>query len=339
MTRPRALVVVAAVAAVLTAMNLSVWLAGASPARVLALMFAGTLGSSYGFAQSLAKATPLLWTGAAVALALRARLFNIGAEGQCLAGVLVAAVVGAALPAGTPALVAVPCCLLAAAAGGAALGGLAGWLRGRLGTNEVLSTLMLNGLMAVVVTWLYGGPLRDGAQVHTRDVVAGARLPMAGAALRAFRGSGLNASFLLGLVALAAMGWYLDRTRGGLRIRALGSSSGAAAALGIDPLRTTVRAMALSGALAGLAASHLVLGVKGYAEHGLGAGVGFTGIAVALLGGGKPLGIALAAVLFGLLAQGSLAVNAVVPSDALVVVQAATLVAVAVVGAGRAVAR
>jgi simple sugar transport system permease protein len=338
-TRPRALVVVAAAAAVLTAMNLSVWLAGASPARVLALMFAGTLGSSYGFAQSLAKATPLLWTGAAVALALRARLFNIGAEGQCLAGVLAAAVVGAALPAGTPALVAVPCCLLAAAAGGAALGGFAGWLRGRLGTNEVLSTLMLNGLMAVVVTWLYGGPLRDGAQVHTRDVIAGARLPMAGAALRAFRGSGLNASFLLGLVALAAMGWYLDRTRGGLRIRALGSSSGAAAALGIDPLRTTVRAMALSGALAGLAASHLVLGVKGYAEHGLGAGVGFTGIAVALLGGGKPLGIALAAVLFGLLAQGSLAVNAVVPSDALVVVQAATLVAVAVVGAGRAVAR
>ncbi|MDO9016365.1 MAG: ABC transporter permease [Deltaproteobacteria bacterium] len=339
MTRPRALVVVAAAAAVLTAMNLSVWLAGASPSRVLALMFAGTLGSSYGFAQSLAKATPLLWTGAAVALALRARLFNIGAEGQCLAGVLAAAVVGAALPASTPALVAVPCCLLAAAGGGAALGGFAGWLRGRLGTNEVLSTLMLNGLMAVVVTWLYGGPLRDGAQVHTRDVVAGARLPMAGAALRAFRGSGLNASFLLGLVALAAMGWYLDRTRGGLRIRALGSSSGAAAALGIDPLRTTVRAMALSGALAGLAASHLVLGVKGYAEHGLGAGVGFTGIAVALLGGGKPLGIALAAVLFGLLAQGSLAVNAVVPSDALVVVQAATLVAVAVVGAGRAVTR
>ncbi len=339
MTRPRALVVVAAAAAVLTAMNLSVWLAGASPARVLALMFAGTLGSSYGFAQSLAKATPLLWTGAAVALALRARLFNIGAEGQCLAGVLAAAVVGAALPAGTPSLLAVPCCLLAAASGGAALGGLAGWLRGRLGTNEVLSTLMLNGLMAVGVTWLYGGPLRDGAQVHTRDVVAGARLPMAGAALRAFRGSGLNASFLLGLVALAAMGWYLDRTRGGLRIRALGSSSGAAAALGIDPLRTTVRAMALSGALAGLAASHLVLGVKGYAEHGLGAGVGFTGIAVALLGGGKPLGIALAAVLFGLLAQGSLAVNAVVPSDALVVVQAATLIAVAVVGAGRAVAR
>ena len=87
------------------------------------------------------------------------------------------------------------------------------------------------------------------------------------------------------------------------------------------------------------AATHLVLGVKGYAEHGLGAGVGFTGIAVALLGGGRPWGIALAALLFGVLAQGALAVNAVVPSDALVVVQAATLIAVAVVGAGRAAAR
>ena len=84
MTRPRALVVVAAAAAVLTAMNLSVWLAGASPARVLALMFAGTLGSSYGFAQSLAKATPLLWTGAAVALALRARLCLAASSSTCV---------------------------------------------------------------------------------------------------------------------------------------------------------------------------------------------------------------------------------------------------------------
>lgn len=339
MSRPRALVVVAAAAAVLTAMNLSVWLAGASPWRVLSLMVAGTLGSSYGFAQSLAKATPLLWTGAAVALALRAKLFNIGAEGQCLAGVLASAVVGAALPAATPWALAIPCCLLAAAAGGAALGGFAGWLRGRFGTHEVLSTLMLNGLMAVVVTWLYGSALRDGAQVHTRDVVAGARLPMAGAALRAFRGSGLNASFALGIVALAAVAWYLDRTRAGLRIRAMGSSPGASEALGVDPARTAVRAMALSGALAGLAASHFVLGVKGYAEHGLGSGVGFTGIAVALLGGGRAWGVAMAALLFGVLAQGALAVNAVVPSDALVVVQAATLIAVAVVGAGRAVSR
>ena len=324
---------VAAAAAVLTTMNLSVWLAGASPRRVLAMMVAGTLGSSYGLAQTLAKATPLLWTGAAVAVALRARLFNVGAEGQCLAGVLACAVVGAALPAATPSLIAIPLCLAAAAAAGASLGAFAGWLRGRFGTHEVLSTLMLNGLMAVAVTWLYGGPLRDGAQVHTRDVIAHARLPMAGTLLRAFRGSGLNASFLLGLVALAAVGWYLERTRGGLTLRALGSSPGASAALGIDPARTTVRAMALSGALAGLAASHLVLGVKGYAEHGLGTGVGFTGMAVALLGGSKPLGVAMAAVLFGFLAQGALTVNAVVPSDALVVVQAATLIAVAVVGA------
>jgi len=326
--------VVAAAAAVLTTMNLSVWLAGASPRRVLALMVAGTLGSSYGLAQTLAKATPLLWTGAAVAVALRARLFNVGAEGQCLAGVLACAVVGAALPPATPSLIAIPVCLAGAAAAGAALGAFAGWLRGRFGTHEVLSTLMLNGLMAVAVTWLYGGPLRDGAQVHTRDVIAHARLPMAGTLLHAFRGSGLNASFFLGLAALAAVGWYLERTRGGLTLRALGSSPGAAAALGIDPARTTVRAMALSGALAGLAASHLVLGVKGYAEHGLGTGVGFTGMAVALLGGSRPLGVAMAAVLFGFLAQGALTVNAVVPSDALVVVQAATLIAVAVVGAG-----
>ncbi len=325
-------------AAVLTAMNLSFWLAGAAPRDVLARILAGTLGSSYGLAQTLAKATPVLWTGASVAVALRAKLFNVGAEGQCLAGVLAAAVVGAALPASLPGVVAVPACLVAAALAGGALGGFAGWLRGRFGTHEVLSTLMLNGLVLVVVNWLYGGVLRDGAQVHTRDLAAGARLPVAGAYVRAFRGSGLNGSLVLALVALAALGWYLDRTRGGLRIRALGASPGAAEALGIDPVRTTVRAMALAGALAGLAASHYVLGVKGYAEHGLGAGAGLTGIAVALLGGARPVGVAFAAVLFGLLAQGALTVNALVPSDALVVVQAATLIAVAAVGA-RSVAR
>ncbi|MBK6534960.1 MAG: hypothetical protein IPF99_37085 [Deltaproteobacteria bacterium] len=141
--------------------------------------------------------------------------------------------------------------------GGAALGAVAGWLRGRFGTNEVLSTLMLNGLMAVVVTWLYGRALRDGAQVHTRDVVAGARgsrwrAPRCGPS----RGSGLNRASRfarLGLVALAALGWYLgERTRRRPRIRGAGRlirkppSRARHRSLAHHP----VRAMALPGALA-----------------------------------------------------------------------------------------
>jgi ABC-type uncharacterized transport system permease subunit len=331
--RTRALEVVLAASAVLLTLNLVVWLAGESPRRVLALAITGSVGSAYGIAQTLAKATPLVWTGAAVAFALRARLFNIGAEGQCMVGVLAAGVVGAWLPAGAPWALAAPVALAAAALAGGALGGLAGWLRARFGTHEVISTLMLNGLVAVATTWLYSGPLRVGAQVHTRPVAAGALLPQAGDAVAAFRGSALNASLPLAVAAAFAAHWYLSNARGGVAIRALGSAPRAAEALGVDTRGATIRAMAVSGALAGLAGSHYVLGVKGYAEQGLGAGVGFTGIAVALLGAGTPWGIALAALLFGAMAQGGLAVNALVPSDALTVAQAAVILAVAALGA------
>ncbi len=322
-----------AVAAVLLCLNAAVWLSGESPARVLSLLLAGTLGSSYGIAQALAKATPLVWTGAAVAFALRARLFNIGVEGQCAAGILAAAVVGAALPTAAPWFVAVPVTLAAAAVAGGALGGAAGWMRARLGTHEVISTLMLNGLVAVLTTWLYAGPLRVGAQVHTRPVVPGARLPQAGAVFEVFRGSSLNASLVLAVGAAFAAHWYLHDRREGVSIRALGAGPGAAEALGVNTRAATVRAMAFSGALAGLAASHYVLGVKGSAEQGLGAGVGFTGIAVALLGGLRPVGIALAALLFGAMAQGALVVNAHVPADVLTLTQAAVIVAVGALGA------
>ncbi len=331
--RTRAFEGVLAASAVLLTLNLVVWVAGESPRRVLALAITGSVGSAYGIAQTLAKATPLVWTGAAVAFALRARLFNIGAEGQCMAGVLAAGVVGAWLPAGSSWIVAVPAALAAAALAGGALGGLAGWLRARFGTHEVISTLMLNGVVAVATTWLYSGPLRVGAQVHTRPIAAGAQLPQAGALIAAFRGSALNASLPLAVAAAFAAQWYLSNARGGVAIRALGSAPRAAEALGVNTRAATVRAMAVSGALAGLAGSHYVLGVKGYAEQGLGAGVGFTGIAVALLGAGTPWGIALAALLFGAMAQGGLAVNALVPSDALTVAQAAVILAVAALGA------
>ncbi len=331
--RAQALRALVAVSAVLLALDLAVWASGESPARVLRLALTGSLGSAYGIAQSLAKATPLVWTGAAVAFALRARLFNIGAEGQCMSGVLAAAVVGAALPATTPWLIAVPAALLAAALGGATVGGLAGWMRGRLGTHEVISTLMLNGLVAVATTWLYSGPLRVGAQVHTRPIVAGARIAQAGGLVEGFRGSALNASLVLAIAAAYAAQRYLFHARGGVAIRALGSAPRAAEALGVDTPRATLRAMAVSGALAGLAGSHYVLGVKGYAEQGLGSGVGYTGIAVALLGAGSWWGIALAALLFGAMAQGGLAVNALVPSDVLTVAQAVVILAVGALGA------
>ncbi len=315
----------------LAAVNVAIWLAGASPWHVAKLAVAGAFGSAYGIAQTLAKATPLALTGASVAFALRAGLFNVGAEGQVAMGVLAAALLGPRIPASMPWPLGVTLVALGCALAGALLGAVAGWLKAARGAHEVLTTLMINGLTAVMVTWLYGGPLRFGAQVHTAPVSRGARIPSIEHVLPSLRGSALSYAVVLALVVPLAARWYLDRTRGGLRIRALGASPQATRALGHSVLSTTVRTMAISGALSGLVGVHYVLGFKGYAEDGLGAGVGFAGIAVAMLGAGRPVATIIAALLFGALAQGGLSVNAVVPSDTLLLAQSIVLVSVGAV--------
>lgn len=312
--------------------NVAIWAAGASPLHVWQLIAAGTLGNSYGLGQLFAKATPLIFTGVAVAYGLRAGLFNIGAEGQLGTGILAAAIVGAQVPAWIPWWIGAPVTLLAAGLAGGALGGLAGWLRGRFGVHEVISTLMLNGLVAVLTTYLYSGPLRIGEQIHTRPVTAGARIPSLDAFFPALRGSALNVAFLVALTLPFLAEFELRRTVTGLRVRALGSNPDAARALGVPLTATTARALFVSGFFAGCGALHYVPGAKGYAEDGLGAGVGFTGLAVAMLAQGSPSGIVGAALLFGLLQQGGLVVNAIVPSDVLSVAQALVLIAAAALG-------
>ena len=259
----------------------------------------------------------------------RAGLFNLGAEGQLAVGILAAALVGARLSPSLPPIWAVSVTLVAAATAGAALGALPGWLRGRFGAHEVVTTLMLNGLIAVLSTWLYGGPLRVGEQIHTRAVVAAARIPMLGTHFVWFRGSALSLAVLLAIAAPFCAELLLKRTSIGLRVRAVGSNPTAARAVGVSVPRTYAGAMAIAGAFAGLAGVHYVLGSKGYAEDSMGAGVGLAGIAVALLAGRHSVGILFAALLLATLSVGGLVVNALVPADILAVVQALILVAVA----------
>lgn len=328
----RAYGVLVAFGAAAALVNLAIWCAGAAPLHVWQLVASGTLGNAFGLAQSLAKATPLIFTGISVAYALRAGLFNIGAEGQLAAGILVAAILGAHVPAGVPWWIGAPLVTLGAGLAGASLGGTAGYLRGRFGVHEVISTLMLNGLVAVLVTYLYGGPLRVGEQVHTRAVTAGARIPKLDTLFPALRGSALNVAFLVALIVPFIVDAELKYTVAGLRVRALGGNPEAARTLGVPLTATTARTMAVSGFLAGCGGLHYVLGAKGFAEDGLGSGVGFGGLAVAILARGNPWGILVAAVSLGLLQQGGLVVNAIVPSDMFSVAQAIALVAAAALG-------
>jgi simple sugar transport system permease protein len=258
----------------------------------------------------------------------------VGAEGQAVIGAFAAGVLGAALPAGTPALMAVPVCAAAAMAAGGAWGGLVGWLRARFGAHEVITSIMLNFIAIALANWLVADYLAEPETLHTAPIAEGARLSRLGAWIPALRGSAVNTAVFLVPVLVAAAWWLLYRTPAGHRLRSVGLAPRAAEASGVSPARVTTAAMALGGAMAGLVGVNFVQGYKGYFEDGFSGGVGFMGIAVAMLARGEPVGIVPAALLFGTLSQGGLAINALVPKELVDI-----LVAVVVVAASAQAAR
>ena len=302
---------------------------GQSPAHVWAMMLRGTWGLWYGFGQVLFKSTPLALTGLGVALALRAGLFNIGAEGQMLLGAFVAAVVGAHLG-GAPAAIAMPLALAMAVVAGAAWAGIAGVLKARFGAHEVITTIMLNFIAVALLNWIGTRWLFLRETQHTADVALSARWPRLSAALPALHGSAANLIFLVALAACGAGAWLLFRTRLGYAMRALGLSPSAAQTAHISIARTTVVALLLSGGCAGLAGANFALGYKYYYEEGFGGGVGYMGIAVAVLARNHPLWVIPAALLFGTLSQGGLVVNFLVPKEIVDVLMAVVILAVAI---------
>lgn len=302
---------------------------GQSPADVYRLLIDGTLGNAYGLGQVIYKATTLACTGLAVAVGLRAGLFNIGAEGQLAMGGFCAAAVGLLLPAGLPGIISVPLCLAGAAVGGAAVGAVPGALKARFGTHEVIVTIMLNFIVLALLNWIVSTRLHVPEQLHTPEIQTGAVGRLSNV-FPAFHGSAANWTVLVGVGAAAFVGWHLFRTRQGFELRAVGLQPAAAEAGGIKVGRVWFRAMLLAGALAGLGGTNYVLGYKQYYEEGFAAGAGFIGIAVALVGRNHPVGVLLASVLFAVLSQGGLAVNAVVPKQMVDVLTAVVIIAVAV---------
>lgn len=293
---------------------------GEDPLAIYSLMLRESLGTGYGLGQTLFKATPLVFTGLAVALGFRAGLFNIGVEGQLYLGGLAAALAGAAL-AGSPALVLLPLTLLAAAAAGAAWGALPGYLKARFGAHEVINTIMLNfvafALASFVGRWVF-----QAATVRTAEVGAGAHLARLDALFPALRGSPVNLALLLAAACAAGVGLLLFRTRTGYELRAVGLNAAAAEYGGVSIGRAQLVAMTLSGAIAGLGGVNFVLGYKHYFELGFSAGAGFLGIAVALLGRNHPAGVVVAALFFGALSYGGLVINQRVPKELVEVLQA-----------------
>lgn len=278
------------------------WLAGENPGHVLRVLVKGAFGSGYDLGMTLFYSTPLVFTGLSVAVAFHAGLFNIGAEGQLTLGALAAAAVGALWPAlpwpWAPILAGV-----AAAAGGTLWGALPGWLRARRGSHEVINTIMLNfiaaGLASYVALYLLKNPASQNPE--TRPIGAGYLIHQFGV----FGGAPVSLALPLALLAAGAVWLLLWRTSLGYELRAVGQSESAARAAGIDPGRIRFIALSLAGGLAGLVGIGEVLGNAGKFKVGFSPDYGFMGIAVALLGRSRPLGVLAAALLFGALHKGT----------------------------------
>jgi simple sugar transport system permease protein len=301
---------------------------GQAPGTVYRELLEGTWGNAYGLGQVLYKATTLTFTGLAVALGLRAGLFNIGAESQLAAGGFAAALIGMALPVELPALVTLPLYVLAASVGGGVVAGIPGVLKAKFGAHEVITTIMLNFIVLAFLNYMISAHLKVPDTLHTPEIHTG-QVPRISSFIQAFHGSPANLVILLALAAAGATWWLLFRTRRGFELRATGLQPLAAEYGGVNVGGVWWRTMVLSGALAGLGGLNYVLGYKHYYEEGFAAGAGFLGIAVAIVGRSHPVGVILAALLFATISQGGLAVNALVPKQIVDVLQAVVIIAVA----------
>lgn len=294
-------------------------------------LFTGSLGSPYAISETLSAAAPLILAGLGIALAFRAGLFNIGAEGQLLLGGMAGLIVGFSFE-GLPMIIHLPLALLAAALGGAIWAGIAGWLRAATGAHEVITTIMLNLTSYRLVDYMLRNPpvqRPDRPDPISKSVLDSASLPhlldWIDPSLR------LHAGFLLAVAAVAFVYWLLFRTTIGFEFRAAGLNPDAARYAGMKAGLIIVVVMALAGALAGLAGACQVLGVLGRASPNFSGGIGFDAIAVALLGRSHPVGVLLAGLLFGALQAGGrqMQVDAGVSLDIIGVIQALIIIFIA----------
>jgi simple sugar transport system permease protein len=324
--RVEAMVALIALLVAAAAGSVLIMIAGASPLDVWIEVLGRTAREPYAWGQIVFQATPLVFSGLAVAVALRAGLFNIGGEGQIAAGCLACGALGAALPAGTPFVLAIPLCTLAAAGAGGAIGAATGALRAYRGAHEVIVAILLNAIVAGVALWIGNTWLFVGGVTAGPPIAPGAALPTVGVA-----GSSANLAAAIAALAAAATWWIFERTKTGRAWAWVGQGARAAATAGVDVPRAYVGAMAVSGALAGLAATNYVLGWRHAYQSDLGLGAGFAGISVALLGGCHPVGIVIAALFFGFLDHAGLLAAGYVPKELFDVLQAVIILGVAAV--------
>jgi simple sugar transport system permease protein len=282
--------------------------------------------------ESLRIATPYIFAGLAVALGFQCGLFNIGAEGQYFIGGLASVYVGYSLT-GLPWFIHLPLAILAGMAGGAVWAAIVGYLKAKGRGHEVINTIMLNYIAYRLADYLLqvGGPMArpNDSRPVSPMIQLSAYLPQV---FPDDPSSRLNVGLLLALAMVGVVYWLLFKTTLGFEIRSVGANPRAARTAGINVARNFVLAMGLSGALAGLAGAHDILGVLHYMPNAFFSGYGFDSIALALLGKSRPVGVMGAAILFGLLRAGAQRMQgppALVPIDIISILQALIIIFIA----------
>ncbi len=272
---------------------------GANPFSAYAALLQGSFGNLRAIGRTLEKATPLIFSGLAVAFAFKAGLFNIGAQGQLLFGAIIAAWIGFGIE-GLPAIIHIPLALLGGGLAGALYGAIPGALKTFTGAHEVITTIMLNYIAINITDFLADGPWKDTSPgnivARTPAIMDSARIPEIG---------GISLGFVIAILFAILVWWVLDKTTLGFEIQTVGQNPHAAKYAGIKVARTVILTMVLSGVLAGLGGAIETQAVVGRYQPGFNAGLGFDGITIALLSKTNPFGVIPAAIFVGAMKAGA----------------------------------
>ena len=310
---------------------------GANPLEGYKELLIGAFGGTEQLAESAVRAMPLLLVGTGICVAFRAKVINIGGEGQIIAGALMSTMTALAVP-GLPSVVIIPLVLFMGLVGGAIWGGIPGALKAYLGVNEILSTIMLNLVAVQLMNYLLRDPLIDPLEVErgtripqTERLSENADMPIL------ISGTRFHLGVVVALIAAAAAWFFLWRTTSGYRIRAVGASAPAARYAGMPVKRMTMMALTISGALGGLAGAALVFGSESHrlltdgSAGGFTGSAGFNGIVAALFGGLHPLFTIPSSFLFGGLLVGANAMQRAIQIPVALVIALNGLIVVFVV--------
>lgn len=307
-------------------------IAGENPLNVFYIFAKSGFGTAYDFGMTLTYSMPLILTGLSVAMAFKAKMFNIGAEGQLTIGALAAAAVGALFP-NVPHVPAVIFAGLAAAVCGGLWGGVAGYLKAKRGAHEVITTIMLNFIAAGVASYITVYVLKDTNSQNPQTIPISKNYVLE--AFQFFDGAPVSSAIFLSICAAILLWFFLYRTPYGYEIRSVGENEYASSTAGISISKTQIKTMFIAGALAGLVGVGEILGRSECFKLDFSPGYGFTGIAVAFLAKGNPLAIIFSGLLFGALQKGASDLEIFtqnVTSDLALVLQALIILAVSADG-------